>query len=415
MVQNPQFAPRMRDVHVLRFPTASEMRTPSDADPLYARLRRSDRGYRYFATGDAHYEHYAGEISRVLDDVRPNLVVGESTQAHELITIELCKRRGINYLFPLATAYPPGRLFFYREDSMMTVGGSGKAMPADAAEALIDGVNNRSIVPTYMKKQGRFDGRRLVRHLTDRVRTSLGWLRGERFATPAPWRKLQVDRAHARHRQRWSKLAKQRAGLTGPYVLFPLHMQPECSIDVWGQQWNNQAAILQRAAAALAKIGISVVVKPNPKAKYDIDRQLCDVAESSPNVYSLDFSVPMRNVWSEATAILSVTGTVLLEAVFSGKTAFSFTDIKRATLPGVILLNSPEEISDHLQIKIPEDQVLVVRARARIILDTHHACSYGVEWIDPLWSAERITDAYGQDLAHAFLDIINQSNGPDVR
>lgn len=403
MVQNPHFAPSFGQVHHLRFPRSSDLR-PGGEDPIFEKLRAADRGSRHFGTGCEHHAHYLQETERAFDAFRPDVVFGESTQIHELLAIEIARRRGLPYLFPTATRYPPGRMCFLAYDTMEPVGGCGEDMPADQARALIDAVNRRSITPSYMNGSSTPRLAHLLRQVQDRARISWAWWRGERYITPSPWRKLALERTQAALRQRWDAAALARASSpsTRPYVLYALQMQPESTIDVWGLPWNDQAEIVRRAARALAPLGFDLVVKPNPKSKYEIDDRLCEVAESESNVVAIAHGVPMQALFGPAAAVLSVTGTVLIEAIFATKPAFALGSHAMACYPGVTALDRPEGIAAYLGRSADSSH----SDAGLSLLRSLHRSSYAAEIVDPLAQSERIDSASSMRLLDAFRRVL---------
>jgi Capsule polysaccharide biosynthesis protein len=402
IVQNPHFAPRLGQCHQLAFPSPADLRAPGD-DPLFARMRRADRGVLHFGLSGNHHPHYLRETERVFDAFKPDVVFGESTQLHELLAIEVARRRGLPYLFPTASRYPPGRMCFLSYDTMQPVGGCGQPMPVAEATALIEAVNRRSVTPSYMSASTTPRVQQLLRGLGDRLRISYAWWRGERFITPSPWRKLALDRAQRQLQQRWDSTAQARCPSTRPYVLYPLQMQPESTIDVWGLPWNDQADIVRRAARALAPLGWDLVVKPNPKSKYEIDARLCAAAEQEPNLVAVAHGVPMQALFGPAGAVLSVTGTVLIEAVFAGKPALSLGEHAMAHYPGVTALAAPEHVADHLGAapKAAADLALA-------LLQDLHQSSYEAQVVCPLTQQHLISAAAIQRLSLAFRSVLER-------
>lgn len=415
LVQNPRFAPQgLGSVHLLPLPSQRELRAAGD-DPLYARLRQADRAVRHFGVGDRHYEHYVQRIGAELERLSPDVVFGESTQAHELITIELCRRLGLRYLFPTATRYPPGRICFLREDSMEPVGGCGETLPEADARAMIDGVNRRAVTPSYMTPARTSRMAAALRRAGDRAHILAGWVGGERYVTPAPWVKLRLDREHERQRLRWDGLARTRPLAGRRYFIYPLQMQPESTIDVWGLPWNDQPEIVRRAAAALAPLGLALMVKPNPKPKYEVDSRLCDVADAMPNVVPVAHGVPMGPLLTGADAVLSVTGTVLIEAVFAGKPAFALGSHAMARYPGVTAIDVPEALASIAAARdasaVSEPASSAAAGRAIELLQHLHCTSYPALVPDPLNQAERLVGDLRAPLSNAFLALLSQIGG----
>ena len=56
---------------------------------------------------------------------------------------------------------------------------------------------------------------------------------------PAPWVKRCIEQERKRNIARWNLLAEKQTGkldASGFKILYPLQMQPEANIDVWGQE-----------------------------------------------------------------------------------------------------------------------------------------------------------------------------------
>lgn len=410
IVQNPVFAPDLPNIHTLPFPTTRDL-CDSGNHPLYARISKSDRAIIYFGRDNSHYAHYHKHIQRILDLVGPDVVFGESTQLHELLTIEECRIRSIRYLFPTSTRYPPGRLCFLNEDSMNPVGGCGETMPEAEALEMIQQINQRSLVPSYMRTQPRANFGHRRRVLADKLLIAWSWARGERYLTPSPWKKLKVDRQHAQSRVRWAGLASQRykqgEDKRTPYILYPLQMQPESTIDVWGFPWNDQAEIVRQAGESLAPHGIQLLVKPNPKPKYEIDERLCNVVQATANVVPVPEGVPMHELFANASAVLSVTGTVLIESILAGKKTFAIGHHAMSQYPSVSVLDKPQAITSSF---FCHEQSLVCDKREsglRLIQELFSS-SYIARVPDPLHDIKAFNKDAVTLLELAFVDVLKQ-------
>jgi hypothetical protein len=406
LVQNPVFAPRIGTVHRLPFPCGDELAPLPDGDAELQWVRSADRGANYFGAGTAHYAHYRRHIARVIDAVEPDVVFGETTQFHELLALSHCRRSGRPYLFPTATRYPVGRMCFLGYDTMQPFGGAGEELSYAAAHEMIEAINARRITPSYMAPVAQARWSRLKKIATDRARITWGWLRGERYVTPPPWRKLALNASVKQALRRWQVLAMQKSQRDDrPYLLYPLQMQPESTIDVWGHPWTDQADIVRRAARAIAPLGMDLCVKTNPKPSLEISRALLEVVASEPNVRALPHGIAMREVFGPAAAILSVTGTVLIESVLVGQRALSLGDHALAQYPGVVCLTQPEDLATALASKHQAD---AAQAAAAVALLQHlHATSHDAMIVDPLNSPLARDPAVLHALVEAFRSVLD--------
>lgn len=407
LVQNPAFAPAAANVHVLPFPRAGQPGNSREAE--HHPLLRRDRTRRYFGMTAAQQGAYWSAIDARLDAIAPDVVFGEPTQFHELITIELARRRRIPYLYSSATRYPTGRTVFHAYDTIETLGGSGDELAADDAQRMRDDVVNRRVVPTYMAAREASPLQRNLRHWRDRARVTTGWLGGERFVTPSPWRKLTLEVRRRAMTRRWDALAVPAlpAGLAGrPWALYAMQMQPESNIDVWGNPWSDQTRIIREAADALAAIGGVLVVKPNPKSKYEITRPLCELVREHGGIVALAHPTPMQPVFQAAPAVLGVTGTVTVEGVLAGKPVGVLGRHRMSRYPGVTRLESPAGIADLVRAALRGEATVAAPEAAAALLARLHAGSYPGTMFDPLNQPELGTDSNIADLVAAFRGIL---------
>jgi hypothetical protein len=413
LVQNPLFSVPLGSNHVLPFPAKGN---EEHAPALNIPLLNTDRSVRFFGGSEVHYPHYVQAVSKVLDDVQPNVIFGEPTQFHELITISLARERGIPYLFPSSTRYPPERLTFHLYETMETVGGCGQGLSDIEAAELHAAIVERKAVPSYMVASTTGYGRRFVRNFADRLRIFGGWVVGERFATPSPWRKLSLDARRQINLTRWESNActiLPDVLRRKPWVLYAMQMQPESNIDVWGHPWSDQVSIIREAADALYQSGFVLVVKPNPRSKYELSTSLCNLIETHPGIIALSHRSQMSRIFPEAAAVLSVTGTVLIEAVLAGRPVGTLGTHAMSRYPGVTPLARPADIADLLSAVCKGTATVATLAEGRRLLSDIQASSYGATLYDPLTHPELGSAVNLDCVTHAFrhvLSVVAQSH-----
>lgn len=406
MVQNPVFSPRMGRVHVLPFPTKG--RNLVDTLDVPIKLQ-SDRAVRYFGISSAHYPHYQAQISELIGRINPDVIFGEPTQFHELLAIEEARKRAIPYLFPSATRYPTGRISFHIYDSLNTLGGCGQPLTESDALQMRDAIVQRRIVPSYMTESKSASFRKYVLLVVDKLRILYGWLMGERMITPAPWRKINLERKQKSLINRWESFALKSLPVTMKYqawALYAMQMQPESNIDVWGFPWYDQVAIIRESADALGARGMKLVVKPNPKSKYELCADLCDLIESHEHIVVLSHSCKMTDVFPHASAVISVTGTVLLECVLSGKPVGVLGSHPMSRYAGVTSLASPGEIAELVDQARKGHARQATKAESFKLLSDFHAASYPGTLYDPLNQQHLATPENLAQIAEAFRSIL---------
>lgn len=313
LVQNPLFKPKSGNVHLLPFPESWHLAASREHPP--SPLLRADRGSRFFEAGERHYDFYAAEIERVLLAVRPALVLGEVTLFHELLTIEACERLEIPYVHPAASRYPAGRFTLLRADSQRPLVWSGHALEPDVLVDMARDIRAGRHVPQYMRKrpastklahQGKW--------AATRGRVWASRLRGERYNTPSLARKLALARSSGAARNWWCERASTPAA-DERSILYPLQLQPEANIDVWGRPFSDQAKTIREMLAAAPR-DVTVSVKANPKFKYEVGLDLMELGEIEPRLHFLPLEMPMQAAQACCLGTVTISGTVGYEAIF---------------------------------------------------------------------------------------------------
>jgi hypothetical protein len=411
LVQNPVFKPKFGHTHVMPFPYLSAEATSSGDG--FDWLARTDRGVLHFGATRSHYPHYDEQARKHLTQIQPDVIFGEATEFHELLVIRHAKALGIPYLSPNVTRYPSDRLAFMAYDSLNPLGGDGSTLSDADADRMLDGIRNRKVVPSYMRPAVSTPWNLPLIKVADKARITWGWLRGERYITPSPLRKVALNAAQRDARAQWEQHAAGRTDAwaalkasTQPWVLYALQMQPEGNIDVWGTPWNDQAAIIQRAAESLARIGAILVVKPNPKSKYEMNAQLNHVVSSTPNVLALPHATAMAEVFPHAPLVMAVTGTVLMECIFSGKSVASLGDHAMTQYPGVTSLADPEALAPALLDAVRGALQTASLEQARTLLQSLHTQSYSAAIWDPVEQPHFATPEVLLALTEAFSHVL---------
>lgn len=317
LVQNHAFAPVRPRVVVMPYPSPADCRAhePSaEARTIAAR----DRGVLHFGVRPDHYGWYEAQVQAAFDKIRPDIVFGEATLFHELLAIQAARRAGIEYLLPCITRVPAGRIHFTRYDTLETFGGSGDALSADEALAVADGIRHHQRAAAPRPSANRHPWHDRWVRATGAGRVALARWTGERFNTPSVRTKRALERTAAQLRAAWDRIAQDVGGsVDGPTIVYPMQMQPEANIDVWGHPFRDQTRLIRELADSLNGRG-RLLVKANPYAKYELSAELIDLLASHPCIVPLPRRRRMMDVLAHADTLVTVTGTVQFEAFFLG-------------------------------------------------------------------------------------------------
>jgi hypothetical protein len=350
IVQNKLFKPSIGEVNVIPKPSKDDLEYSSE----FKSLESKDRYCYIYHQMPLHYVYYSNKISQILNWIVPDIVFGEATLFHELLTIESCKKKDILYLTPSTCRYPNGRFSFYKYDTQIPYSGSGQCWSDEHVSKAIEQVITRQKQPDYMKKPSRlkkigFIARRFKGLVYSYMSSNFF---GEIYNTPLLRQKRSIELSRKSAYEKYELLAISNIDGFSPEntLIFPLQMQPESNIDVWGAPYNNQSELIVRLSKNLGE-SWNILIKPNPKSKYEVSSALLDAIETCDNVYALKHVTDMKLLFDQFKYFFSVTGTINHESILAGKKCFSpslpithiFTP-NRASIPTQNQISSDEEV-----------------------------------------------------------------------
>jgi hypothetical protein len=210
---------------------------------------------------------------------------------------------------------------------------------------LADDIGSGRESPFYMKVGKRLEQWRQTVHLLfGRFKTWTGHLAGERYNTPSLRKLFVLNRELRKNLQAWRSMQSIPPAGTRA-LLYPLQMQPEGNLDVWGQPHSDQIAVLTEMLNH-APSDVHIAVKINPKSKYETSAALIDLAAAQPRVHLLPPDMPMREAQGCTLGTLSVSGTVAYEAVFGrGRCVSLRHPILEDSFPSMVASSVAEGVS----------------------------------------------------------------------
>ena len=317
IVLNHQFNPRHGKVYLLKYPKTRKIKKHESS--YLDTVISTDRQLRFFDKKETnHFYHYDIEIKKILETITPDIVFGEPTAFHHLITLEICKEMKTLYLHPASCRYPINRFAFYKYDTLEPYKGSRELLSNEQATKAITDIVHRNSVPNYMIAPQINTKEKLV----DKIKILKGYLSGERNNTPSPITKLRKDHTNKAILKKWNKAAVNDIDTSKFVVLFPLHMQPESSIDVWGREFSDQNKVIREISERLKKNEV-LYIKPNPKSSFEINTELIKFISERENVIALNSNVKMGEIFDSVDLFVNVVGTIAIECILSGKPVIS--------------------------------------------------------------------------------------------
>lgn len=400
IVQNHGYIPKIGRVHTIPYPAR---RKTYPVDSGFDAVLRMDRQRTYYGYSNWHYGYYSREIQSILDEVDPDIVFGEVSLFHEFMACQLCKSRGLTYLQPTSCRYPVGRFAFYQYDTLRPYSGSGEIIATADARDIVRAISNRTVQLDYMKPAGTRPVVRAISKLGDRIRTTRNYLAGERFNTPSPLTKLLKDRRAKRNRAAWEALAREKYGREreGLRLLYPMQLQPENTLDVLANEFRDQTKLVRDLSTKL-RDGDWLYVKPNPKSNYELNAELLDLLRSNERIVPIPHSLPMGKALQFVDLVVTVNGTVAIEAIMSDVPVVTLSDyldilsnhkIGATSVDGVLQVLEQVRNGAHKSFSIAEKEHLIRR-----LVGISHRGVISDPFVDPHCLApeniRRVTEAF---------------------
>lgn len=311
-------------VHIPKFGKIYKMDYPSKHDlcvnvinrGYFTDVKNMDRGCRYFHGSMAHYSYYDQAIRKILLAEKPQVIFGEIALFHELLAYNIAKEMGILYLYPSSCRYPPGRFSFYQYDTLFPFKGSGDVIKDDDCNVMIKMINNRSIIPDYMIKK-----KVLMLKIVEWVKVFYGHIMGEHYNTASLFNKIFSVLSIRMSYLKWQKISYSELNFAkqGLWVLYPMQMQPEANIGVWGRKFQDQVEVVDKLAVSLKEQNAFLLVKLNPKCSRELSKNLIKIVKKHHNIIAINYHVSIKYLLDNVDLVITNTGTIAYECVFIQK------------------------------------------------------------------------------------------------
>jgi hypothetical protein len=331
--------------------------------------------YAYLAIARRHVEPFILER-------KVELVLGEGTWGFELLTWLVSRHHGIPMLTPSSTRIPGDRFYFGDAvtGNVFTVAEAREEDRQWSADFLRTWLN-RPVQPDYMRafRKGYkpFQAHWINELFIGLLRPKLD--RGD--ATLWPVSARISDRTRRFVNALSADLLKpfEATHANERYVLYPLHHQPESSVDVYGSLNSNQMAVIDTASRLLPATH-KLWIKEHTSALGDRSIGWYRRVLALPNVRLIDPFQDIFDLIRGADAVLTIAGTAGYEAALLGVPSLGLAP----TFFAPLLTNKPLSrshplewyLSDLLASPRPPLDTTVPNPRAVEFLAHLHANSY---------------------------------------
>jgi hypothetical protein len=348
IVQNHLFLPKNGKCFFIPYHKKKRNKFQSDD---FKNLILSDRAINYYGHKDiSHYDYYNDQIEEIINNIKPDVAFGESTLFHELLTIEICKKNNILYLHPTTCRYPVGRFSFYKYDTLEPFGGSDEKMDDENVRQVIKNINKHKIIPDYMKKK-QITISSKIEKLRELLTLSQSYFSGEHYNTLHPLKKIKIERKRKHLISQWDEIAYNKSfnTKTAFCILYPMQMQPEANLDVWGRKYRNQLETL-KSLIEFTNDNIYIIVKPNPKSKYELTDELLEYIQKQPRIIPVVHEKMMKEILPVVDLVVTVTGTIAIECILADKPVITLVQTINNTISNCLFLDNLNDIMKYINI-----------------------------------------------------------------
>lgn len=135
-----------------------------------------------------------------------------------------------------------------------------------------------------------------------------------------PLRAIHLQSRLSKHVKHLEKSALKQIGR---FIFYPLHFEPEVSLQVLGKPYQNQIEVIRNLAMA-APVNMKIVVKEHPRSlgfrPFSYYKKLFEI----PNVYIVNPFLNSHEIIPYSTIVAVITGTIGFEAAILKKPVLTF-------------------------------------------------------------------------------------------
>jgi hypothetical protein len=320
--------------------------------------------------------HIAKRLVGLFEALKPSVVLGAFDSFHEGIALAVARKHSIPFVAMNFSVIPSGYCSFcsaLTPNSQIAIGVLSDGDLQAIASGALKAFEEKSIkAPAYISARRLSDvARRLPAHL----RSAFLSTRNVILAHSDKFNSYSIAQLCKQYfRKRWNLITLPKDWLireapSTPFFFFGLHMQPESSIDVWAPFYSDQPHVIEMIARSMPPTHRLLVKIHKSDADNYSRRQLRQLL-CLPGVRLVSPFVDSRPFIEKAALVLSIQGTIGLEAALLGKPVIMFGSSPVGRFPSVSVAGRvtdlPVLIAEKLRERMPlrED---ILRAFAQFL------------------------------------------------
>ena len=320
----------------------------------------------------------------------------------------ICQELGIKFAVPRPTRYPLKRMFFadsYRDHKYHP---RHDSEPGDVTgHELIKKCEETLPTPEYLAKFSKrkiIDYSRILKSIRNRLIQKKVF--GQKNLTHHDIGgriKLQLNGIINAFFMKYVMKYERLEDLHGKIAYFPMHVQPESSIDVMGSFFSDQLKLIKDISRALPA-NTTLAIKEHPNFLDMNNYSFAQKMKRIPNVKLIKYDIPTFDILRRSDIVFTVSGTTAYQAGLQGIPAVIFSPMFFEGLSSV-----------HSCTNICELRVLVYKLLTNFTRDYEADCqfmeklmknSYDAIWDSAVRSPHVLEPENVKKLQNAFLNVI---------
>ncbi|MEM6585811.1 MAG: hypothetical protein AAF692_08660, partial [Pseudomonadota bacterium] len=314
----------------------------------------------------------------LLDQYQPVAVCNElvAIEISEVLWIE-ARERGTRYLAPM---YCPIEGLFYWLPDPLTLSGRALDLPAPSpaslalADAYLAEVRRSDYKPYYVRNLA---GRRALKPLATGIAKSQLWAMRDRRSRdarqPGAFRYESYTEEYGKRGQVFSASFRHDYDTLDAIpadheiVLFPLHQEPEATLNYMSEFFANQVATIENILKCLTPHQ-RLVVKEHPVDKGALLRpKFRELRQRYSNLAFLPAETPARAILNRCDRVVTLTSSVGWEAAVLGKSVCVMGEIYWDSVPGVTRIANWPDLRKAMRAPLDQMERVTPEAARRFV------------------------------------------------
>ncbi len=359
---------------------------------------------------------YYRDIKRFLISNGVETVIAEPTNLNELISYMLCRELRIPMIAPRDGRYPRERLLFnegYEQSKLIFGPGAGSQ---SSGRRVLEEYAKRRSAPHYfarLSKLRALDLKKILGALRNRIylmtHTSHRGLTHHDLRERVSWSlKRAIGMFYLRRICRYDRLEE----IEGKIAFFPLHVQPESSVDVLASYFTDQLKLTADIRRSLP-FDMTLVVKEHPNILGLKSPAFFRSVRRLPNVKLIKHSVSNSDVYQKTSILFTISGTPGFEAGMLGIPTVVFSPMYFTGLSNVRYCADVTRIKDTVR-ELLDGSVRDLDIDCRFMQRLLNS-SYDAYWTDPVSDPNVMEAGNIQRLQAAFVDVLENGGRADAK